>query len=68
MLRFIAWSLLATYLAVVNFWPATAAPVEAVASGAFIVLAQPAVLLLVLLVGAVLSKRRRPAHVPARRH
>ena len=64
----ILWSLLAAYLLVVGLWPAAATPVNVAAVGAFTVLAQPAVLLLAAVVALVVSARRRPAHVPARRH
>lgn len=67
-MRFILWSLLAAYLAIVHAWPAAAAPVGAVASGAFIVIAQPPVLLAIALAAIVVKALRRPAHAPARRH
>lgn len=64
----ILWLLAGTYLLVVGLWPAAAAPVELAATGAFTVLAQPAVLLLAALVALAVSVLRRPAHTPARRH
>lgn len=65
MFRFIAWSLLAAYLFVVGLWAPAAAPVVLMASGAFTVLAQPAVFLAVLLAGLAVSAWRRSAHKPA---
>ncbi|AVH59976.1 MULTISPECIES: hypothetical protein [Streptomyces] len=64
----ILWSLLAAYLLVVGLWPAAAIPVELAATGAFTVLAKPAVLLLVAVVALIVSALRRPAHVHAGRH
>jgi hypothetical protein len=63
----ILWSLLAAYLLVVGLWPAAATPVELAATGAFTVLAQPAVLLLAAGAAAIVSVLRRPAHA-TRRH
>lgn len=67
-MRFILGSLLAIYLLIVGIWPAAATPVELVATGAFTVLAQPAVLLLAALTAVAVSALRRHAHAPARRH
>ncbi|MEV0556257.1 hypothetical protein AB0I27_22745 [Streptomyces sp. NPDC050597] len=63
-MRYILWSLLAAYLLLVGLWPAAAAPIDLAASGAFVVLAKPPVLLLAALVATVLHYRRRPT--PAR--
>jgi hypothetical protein len=63
----ILWLLAGTYLLVVGLWPAAATPVELAATGAFTVLAQPAVLLLAAVGGLITSARRRPAPVPAGR-
>jgi len=63
----ILWSLLAAYLLVVGLWPAAATPVELAATGAFTVLAQPAVLLLAAVVALIASALRRPGHAHARR-
>ncbi|MFI6491238.1 hypothetical protein [Streptomyces sp. NPDC050564] len=63
----ILWLLAGTYLLIVGLWPAAATPVELAATGAFTVLAQPAVLLLAAVVGLIASARRRPAHA-TRRH
>jgi hypothetical protein len=63
----ILWLLLGAYLLVVGLWPAAATPVELAATGAFTVLAQPAVLLLAAAVGLITSARRRPAPAPAGR-
>jgi hypothetical protein len=63
----ILWLLAGTYLLVVGLWPAAATPVELAATGAFTVLAQPAVLLLAAAVGLIASARRKPAPVPAGR-
>jgi hypothetical protein len=63
----ILWLLAGTYLLVVGLWPAAAAPVELAATGAFTVLAQPAVLLLAAAVGLIASARRRPAPAPVGR-
>lgn len=60
--------LLGAYLLVVGLWPAAATPVELAATGAFTVLAQPAVLLLAAAVGLIASARRKPAPAPARGH
>jgi hypothetical protein len=62
----ILWLLAGTYLLVVGLWPAAATPVELAATGAFTVLAQPAVLLLAAVVGLITSARRRPAPAPTR--
>lgn len=64
----ILWLLAGLYLLVVGLWPAAATPVELAATGAFIVLAQPAVLLLAAAVALVVPALRRPAHVHAHRH
>lgn len=64
----ILWLLAGAYLLVVGLWPAAAAPVNLAATGAFTVLAQPAVLLLAAVVAVVVSARRKPAHVHAGRH
>lgn len=56
------------YLLVVGLWPAAAIPVELTATGAFIVLAQPAVLLAAVAVALIASALRRPAHVHGGRH
>jgi len=63
----ILWLLAGTYLLVVGLWPAAATPVELAATGAFTVLAQPAVLLLAAAVALIASARRRPAPAPAGR-
>jgi hypothetical protein len=63
----ILWLLAGTYLLVVGLWPAAATPVELAATGAFTVLAQPAVLLLAAAVGLIASARRKPAPAPAGR-
>jgi hypothetical protein len=63
----ILWLLLGAYLLVVGLWPAAATPVELAATGAFTVLAQPAVLLLAAAVGLIASARRKPAPAPAGR-
>ncbi len=60
------WLLAGTYLLLVGVWPAAAAPVNLAATGAFTVLAQPAVLLAALLVGALMAIRRQPT--PAQSH
>lgn len=62
----ILWALVALYLLVVGLWPAAAAPVSLAATGAFTVLAQPAVFLAVLLGAVVVTAWRR--HTPARAH
>jgi len=64
----ILWLLAGLYLLVVGLWPAAATPINVAATGAFTVLAQPAVLLLAAVVALVASARRRPASVHARRH
>jgi hypothetical protein len=63
----ILWLLAGTYLLVVGLWPAAATPVELAATGAFTVLAQPAVLLLAVVVALIASARRKPAPAPAGR-
>lgn len=67
-MRLIAWSLISLYLAVVGLWPAAAAPVNLAATGAFTVLAQPAVLLAAAVVAIVVSAQRRPAPAYSGRH
>jgi len=57
----ILWLLAGIYLLIVGLWPAAAAPAELAATGAFTVLAQPAVLLLAAVVAAIASARHRPA-------
>lgn len=64
----ILWLLAGAYLFLVGLWPAAAAPVNVAATGAFTVLAQPAVLLAAVVVALVVSALRRPAHAPVRRH
>jgi len=67
-MRFILWSLLAAYFALVNSWPAAASLPEAIASGGLTVVLQPSVLAAVGLGALVVHYLRRPAHAPARRH
>ena len=64
----ILWLLAGAYLLLVGLWPAAATPVNVAATGAFTVLAQPAVLLAVVAVALIASARRRPDHAQARRH
>ncbi|NUS14094.1 MAG: hypothetical protein HOY69_22255 [Streptomyces sp.] len=58
----ILWLLAGAYLLLVGLWPAAAAPINIAATGAFTVLAQPAVLLLAAVVALIASARRRPVH------
>lgn len=64
----ILWLLLGAYLLVVGLWPAAATPVELAATGAFTVLAQPAVLLLAAVVALIASARRKAAPASPQRH
>jgi hypothetical membrane protein len=63
----ILWLVAGIYLLVVGLWPAAATPINLVATGAFTVLAQPAVLLAAVAAALIVSALRRPAHA-TRRH
>lgn len=63
----ILWLLAGAYLLLVGLWPAAASPVELAATGAFTVLAQPAVLLLAAVVAVVASIRNRSIGAPTGR-
>lgn len=67
-MKLFLWLIAGLYALVVGLWPAAASPVELAATGAFTVLAQPAVFLLAAVVAVIASARRRPVHAHSRRH
>lgn len=65
-MRYILWSILATYLLVVGLWPAAAAPVVLASTGAAVVVGKiPGVVLVGIAAITWLSHRNRPTSAPA---